>query len=326
MVDRPPWTLLHAELHRTLKQRQLLQPGQGILVAVSGGQDSLCLTQLLLDLQPKWGWKLAIGHCDHRWRLDSAANAAYVRDLADSWQLPFHLVTAPVALTTEATARDWRYRVLTEIAQTENLTAITTGHTATDRSETLLHHLLRGSGMDGLPALAWKRPLQPEISLVRPLLDQTRAETAVFCQARHLTPWEDSTNQDLSYTRNRIRQELFPYLQTHFNPQIEKTLAQTAELLEAEVAFLQAEADRLLQASRHPDQTGLNRVLLRSAPLALQRRVARSFLKEILPLAPEFDHIAKLVALIPAPNRSQTDPFPGGAIAHVDGDWIYLKH
>ncbi|MCY7393590.1 MAG: tRNA lysidine(34) synthetase TilS, partial [Leptolyngbyaceae cyanobacterium CAN_BIN12] len=81
----PSWTVLHAHLHQSLKRRLLLKKGSRVLMAVSGGQDSLCLAKLLLDLQPKWGWDLAIAHCDHRWRPDSAANALFVQNLAHQW-------------------------------------------------------------------------------------------------------------------------------------------------------------------------------------------------------------------------------------------------
>jgi len=325
MPDRSLWTLLHAHLHRTLKQRQLLPTGQRVLVAVSGGQDSLCLVKLLLDLQPKWGWELAIAHCDHRWRADSGANAAYVEQLARQWQLPIHRETAVQPATSEAEARTWRYQVLGAIAQHEGYSTVATGHTASDRAETLLYNLARGSGADGLQALTWQRPLTATSQLVRPLLNVTRADTAQFCQDSHLTVWEDATNQDLTYARNRIRLELLPYLQAHFNPQVEHALAQTVELLQADVEYLETAAAALLQQSLHPNQKGVKRTALRSAPLALQRRAIRQFLQTELPCAPGFDQIEKLVALIIAPNRTQTDPFPGGAIAHVEGDWIWLR-
>lgn len=318
------WTLLHARLHRSLKQRRLLERGQRLLVAVSGGQDSLCLAQLLLDLQPKWHWELAIAHCNHRWRADADANAAYVEQLAQTWHLPYFQETADPVPQTEAQARDWRYQVLTHIAQTQRYSQVVTGHTGSDRAETLLYNLLRGSGADGLQALVWQRPLAIEVQLVRPLLSMTRAETAQFCQSVGLQVWEDTTNQDLRYARNRIRQELLPYLSTHFNPQVEQALAQTAELLQAEVEYLEQQAAQILAQSQHPTGTGCNRVRLRSVPLALQRRVLRRFLQTTLPGMPDFEQIEKVVMLIAAPNRTQTDPFPGGAIARVEGEWIWV--
>jgi tRNA(Ile)-lysidine synthase len=335
-MSRSFWTPLHAKIHRTIRSRRLFERNQRLLVAVSGGQDSLCLIKLLLDLQPKWGWHLGIAHCDHRWRTDSQANANHVENLAKSWEISFYLETAIEALNSEAAARNWRYQAMRAIALEHNYNYIVTGHTKSDRAETLLYNLMRGTGADGLQALTWQRPLTDNILLVRPLLEITRAQTGDFCTDFQLPIWEDSTNEDLKYTRNRIRLELLPYLQENFNPQVESALAQTAELLQAEVEYLEQAAERLrCEAMSGGDgEMGrqeeilplkLNRRILEKAPLALQRRVMRYCLQQILPCAPSFEQIEKLTALITAPNRSQTDPFPGGAIAKVENDWILIR-
>ncbi|MBW4634814.1 MAG: tRNA lysidine(34) synthetase TilS [Iphinoe sp. HA4291-MV1] len=336
MTARTPWTSLHAKLHRTIRSRHLFERNQRLLVAVSGGQDSLCLLKLLLDLQSKWGWYLGIAHCDHRWRSDSQTNANHVENLAKNWGVSFYLRTAHEPLKSEAAARDWRYQALSAIAHENQFHCIVTGHTASDRAETLLYNLIRGTGADGLQALTWQRLLDNDIVLVRPLLEMTRTQTGQFCQDFQLCVWEDSTNQDLKFARNRIRQVIVPYLQEYFNPQVESALAQTAEILQAEVEYLEQAARQLRQEASgdEGDEGGniytrypirLNRRVLQKAPLALQRRVMRQVLQEILQSAPSFEQIEKLIALISAPNRSQTDPFPGGAIAQVEGDWIYLN-
>ena len=377
MAESSNWTHLHAQLHRTLLHRQILPSHQRLLVAVSGGQDSLCLIKLLLDLQPKWGWNLGIAHCDHRWRSDSEASANHVEQLAKNWGISYYLETASDIPETEAAARKWRYQALTEIAIAHNYPYIVTGHTASDRAETLLYNLIRGSGADGLSALTWTRPLadfrlpiadfrlgnsgenpnsqisadfrlenqdensqskiqnlKSKIYLVRPLLEITRSHTGQFCQEQKLPIWEDSTNQDLQYTRNRIRSELLPYLETHFNPKAQQALAQTAELLRADVEYLELAASDLLQRAMSPigDNPQVNfqlpvklhRRILREAPLALQRRSMRQLLQQILPSAPSFESVEKLTSLIVAPNRSQTDPFPGGAIGRVENPSIIL--
>ncbi|MBO3457719.1 tRNA lysidine(34) synthetase TilS [Aetokthonos hydrillicola Thurmond2011] len=323
-----PWTPLHAKIHRTIRSRQLFRRDQRLLVAVSGGQDSLCLIRLLLDLQPKWGWDLAIAHCDHRWRSDSQANANYVENLAKSWGTSFYLQIANTPLNSEAAGRDWRYQALSAIAVENHYDYVVTGHTASDRAETLLYNLIRGTGADGLQALSWQRELTKSIVLVRPLLEVTRSQTGLFCQESDLPIWEDCTNKDLKYARNRIREHIIPYLQENFNPQVETALAQTAELLQAEVEYLEQIADELKQEVIYlPNDrcVGINRRRLKESPIAIQRRVIRQVLQQILNIAPSFEHIEKLVALITAPNRSQTDPFPGGVKGTVEGEWIYLE-
>jgi tRNA(Ile)-lysidine synthase len=317
-----PWTDLHHRLHRVLKSRSLLPPGHRLLLGVSGGQDSLCLWRLCLDLQPQWGWELGILHCDHRWRSDSQANAHHVQTLAAQWGTPYHGIVADRPLPTEAAARQWRYQGLAHCAQTHHYQAVLTAHTASDRAETLLQNLIRGSGADGLGALPWQRDLAPGLPLVRPLLFATRQETGDFCAAQGLPLWVDSTNDDPRYGRNRLRLEVLPLLRQHFNPQVDRHLAHTADLMAADVAYLEAQAHHLRQQIQ--DDRRLDRTLLQPAPLALQRRVIRQFLGQWLPCAPTFAHIEKTIALISAPQGSQTDPFPGGAIVQVRKPWLVL--
>lgn len=328
------WSLTHARLHTLLRQRSLLPSHSRILIAVSGGQDSLCLARLLIDMQPKWQWSLAIVHCDHRWREDSAANAAHVMRLADSWQVPARMEVSPVPLTSEAAARTWRYEIFAQAARAKAYSYVVTGHTASDRAETTLHNLMRGTGMEGISALPWQRSLDsltPPIALVRPLLAFTRQETAQFCQQQQLPIWEDSSNSDLSFRRNRIRQELLPYLRQHFNPQVERALCQTAEVTAADVAYLEAQAAQLysqvvVEAIATDDSKGweMSRPLLQTAPLSLQRRVVRQVLQRALPSPPSFQQIEKLVGLIEAPNGSRTDTLPSGYVAQVCGPIIRL--
>lgn len=336
-----PWSPIHARLHRTLRQRQLLPSGCRAILAVSGGQDSLALTRLLLDLQPKWQWTLAVAHCDHRWRPDSADNAAHVERLSQQWHLPCWIATASStdAIASEAAARQWRYRQLTALAQTHSFSHVVTGHTASDRAETLLYNLMRGSGTDGLQALTWCRRLDPSSEppwLVRPLLDLFRQETAAICAQFDLPVWEDSTNFDQRYARNRIRSQLLPHLKTTFNGGVERHLAQTAELLRADVACLESLVDGLWQeavqivganiaanSSRLLDYR-LCQKSLQAAPLALQRRLLRRLLQQT-ETAISFEGLNTVVALITAPNRSQSPPLRGGIVGYVESGWIAFK-
>lgn len=128
----------------------------------------------------------------------------------------------------------------------------------------------------------------------------------------------------MQYTRNRIRHELLPYLH-NFNPQVEIALSQTAELLHYEVEYLEHLAQQLHQQASHPlSPLKLNCQVLQNSPLALQRRVLRQLLQQVISRSPSFEQIEKLIALISAPHKTQTDPFPGGAIALVENGWIYF--
>ena len=243
-----------------------------------------------------------------------------LREVANSWQLPFYLKLANVVKETEAAARKWRYRALVEIAQEQGFKYIVTGHTKSDRAETFLYNLVRGAGADGLAALNWQRSLTAQITLVRPILDVYRRETLEFCHRFDLPIWFDVVNQNNKYARNRIRNDLIPYLQDNFNPQVENSLAQTAELLRADVEYLEAIAQQLLMQARVDNK--LNRLVLQTFPIAIQRRAIRQFLPSVMSRQPNFEQIEEVVNLIAAPNKSRTSTLPGGAIAQVAGEWI----
>ena len=321
--------LLRANLNAVLKsQPEILPRGASLLVAVSGGQDSLCLAKLLQMQRAKFNWNLTIAHCDHQWRSDSVANAEHVERIAKEWGIAFCLRTAESLLTSEADARQWRYAMLVEMANTHKCDYVVTGHTRSDRVETLLYNLMRGSGADGLASLTWMRSLTDEIKLVRPLLNVSRHETLEFCQEQQIPIWEDSTNQNLDYRRNRLRLETIPYLQEHFNPQLEMAIAQTSELLQGDVIYLEEQARSffvdnmtVIWDERSPR---LHRQRLQEQPLALQRRIVRQFLTRYLVHQVNFEDIEQFLNLLTAQNRSQSAPFKGNISAFVEHPWIVL--
>ncbi len=319
---------LRAELNVVMRSHLDLS-GANLLVAVSGGQDSLCLAKILLMQQAKYNWSLTIAHCDHRWRSDSSANACHVEKIAKEWGIPFCMRVAESPPKSEAGAREWRYAKLVEMAQVNQCSYVVTGHTRSDRAETLLYNLMRGSGADGLAALTWRRSLTPEINLVRPLLNVSRHETAEFCRENHISIWEDSTNQNLDYRRNRLRLETIPYLQEHFNPQLEIAIAQTAEILHSDVSYLESQASKFFEEGVSviwdEHQPCLQRQLLQNQPLALQRRIVRQFLSHYLIHQVNFEDIERFLNLLNAQNRSQSEPFKGNMTAFVEHPWIYLR-
>jgi tRNA(Ile)-lysidine synthase len=218
--------------------------------------------------------------------------------------------------------------MLVEMANNHNCAYVVTGHTRSDRVETLLYNLMRGSGADGLASLTWMRSLTDEIKLVRPLLNVSRHETLGFCQEQQIPIWEDSTNQNLDYRRNRLRLETIPYLQEHFNPQLEMAIAQTSELLHSDVIYLESQARSFFVDNMtvlwDDHAPRLNRQRLQEQPLALQRRIVRQFLSRYLVHQVNFEDIERFLDLLAAQNRSQSAPFKGNISAFVEHPWIVL--
>jgi tRNA(Ile)-lysidine synthase len=269
---------------------------QPVLVAVSGGPDSLCVADILFSQ----GFPLVIAHFDHRLRQDSETHAAFVRSFASERDIEFILGEGDIisrakqtSESIEEAARNSRYQFLFHTAEEISAQAVLVGHTANDQVETFLMHLLRGSGLDGLGGMPYRRlpnAWHNEIPLVRPLLGVWREEIIEYCRERDLRAVVDSTNQDPAYFRNRLRLELVPYLE-NFNPAARKLIWQTAQVLQGErdlIAGMTEDAwlKCLLVAGK--DYIAINSNYAKDLPIGMQRHIIR---KTIAHLRPELRNI-----------------------------------
>lgn len=260
-----------------IEHYRMWQPGQTVVVGVSGGPDSLCLLHILLRLSPVLSFRIHVGHLNHSIRgSEGEADAAFVTQIAQSWGLSVSVERADVPalarhhrLALEEAARCARYTFLGRLARQINASAIAVAHHADDQAETVLMHWLRGAGLAGLRGMLPVTPLaeyrliedraaslyEQDLALghalpsrlsssvispvlVRPLLDITRDEIETYCQQHDLHPRIDRSNLDTTYFRNRLRHELLPYLET-YNPNIREVLRRTAQVIAADYALLQ---------------------------------------------------------------------------------------
>lgn len=310
---------------------------EDMVIAVSGGPDSVALLRALLALRPrKASGPLIIAHLNHQLRgADSNADEAFVRELHASLGPGVELrcertdvaaCAAAEGANLESTGRQLRYDWLTAVARDTRARWVATGHTADDQAETVLHRLLRGAGLKGLRGIAGRRELASGVELVRPLLDVRRAEVMEYLQAIG-QPWcEDRSNLDLRFTRNRIRHELLPLLAREYNPAIASVLARLAEQAgevyreeESAAAVLLAEAER----PRAGTQLVFDRPCLAAATRHCVRAMFRlAWTREGWPThAMSFEHWDRLAAV--ALGETTAFDLPGG-IAVCGKDRVVL--
>jgi tRNA(Ile)-lysidine synthase len=224
---------------------QIFAPGK-VIVAVSGGVDSLALLHLLYTRRERLQLALHVAHFDHGIRAESAEDAQFVAAFARTLDLPCTIghedvpaLVSQTGLGIEAAARQARYDFLVKVAQAEGASQIVTAHHRDDQTETVLMHFLRGAGLAGLRGMLPRSELQPGVLLVRPLLPFARTEIEAYASEVGLTPRLDSTNADTVYLRNRLRLEIIPLLKT-INPALASALTQLATIAQADFDALTA--------------------------------------------------------------------------------------
>jgi len=298
------WGPDHDRLHRhLLRQPFLLPKNASLLVALSGGQDSMALYGLLRDLRSLHHWQFSLWHGNHGWRSEASAQAEALASWVESQGDALHLQQAEPASATEAEARQWRYQCLQEHANALGCSHVLTAHTATDRAETLLLNLARGSHRRGLGALRALRPMAHGVKLVRPLLLFTREDTARICGQMGLPVWVDPSNADPRFSRNRLRAEVLPVLES-LHPGAATRIAALAERLAqeedaAEELLHLALAAFSVPAEQRVGEASLARRLLAGLQPANQRRLLHQWLKRHWGRSLDARSLEQLLARLP---------------------------
>ncbi|MBN2502674.1 MAG: tRNA lysidine(34) synthetase TilS [Anaerolineales bacterium] len=318
----------------TLTNACQIEPGARLIVGISGGPDSLCLLHLLQQLDVQ----VIAAHLNHQLRPEAGRDAIQVAETAAKLAVEFVLEETDVRGYAEANgksleeaAREKRYDFLYRIAREQNAHAVAVGHTADDQVETVLMHLLRGSGLAGLTGMqprsinaGWSR----EIALIRPLLSIWRAEVEAYCQENQLDPLFDQSNLDTTFYRNRLRRELIPYLEG-YNPQVKRLLWQMADTLAGDEAAIDA-----VVAAHWPeclaDQGAgwvvLRRKVLMGLQVGLQRRVWRKAIAQLRPGLRDIDYAAirRAVAFGQSPSQTNQIDLVAGLRLLIEDDMLWL--
>jgi len=295
--------------------------GEKLVVAVSGGPDSVCLLHLLSRLRGRFGYELHVAHLNHMLRGQASdEDATYVREFAGSLGLPVSVRLRDVRslrethhTSLEEEARRQRYLFFAEVANESGAKAVAVGHTSDDQVETLLLHLVRGTGVVGLRGMQavsrWRSSESGlETTIVRPLLSVRREQTHSYCEVHDLRPRIDASNWSPRYLRNRVRNELLPLLAS-YNPRVCEALLRTGVIAGDDLAYLQEEAQRAFGRMVEEVPHGLRLDLrpLRSCHHALQRYIMREVLRRLLGDVADIEwaHLQSMMAALYKPAGTE---------------------
>lgn len=330
-------------MNRLIDEYDMLPPGCTVVCAVSGGADSICLLHRLNQLRAIRPFTLVAAHYNHHLRgAESDRDEAFVKRWVEDWCGPdpaagqpplpaVRLITGGgdvsgeakrLGLGLEETARRMRYAFLEEAARAVGADRIATAHTADDNAETVLLHLIRGSGLQGLTGI---RPRQGR--LVRPLLTTTRREIEDYLELYHIPHVEDSTNQDDAYTRNQVRHQVIPLLD-EINPWFVPRMADTIRYLRSDNDYLSAQAAAVARRAKPAGDGGLSisAALLASQPDPIAVRIVSCLLGRLGEFQFRAAHLTAVVALSRSPAPSGAVSLPHSLTARrVYGELILVR-
>jgi tRNA(Ile)-lysidine synthase len=293
---------LPERVEKTIDVRSLFRSGEKILVAVSGGLDSMVLLQILHKLASVKKWRLSVAHLNHCLRgRSSDADERLVRSICKKFELPFFVKRADVRqlakdekLSIEMAAREARHEFLARVAKKEKISTIALAHHADDQVELFFIRLLRGSGGEGLAGMKWHNafPGAKGIEVVRPLLGESKTALREYAAANKIKFREDATNASLDILRNRIRQELLPLLKRHYQPALKKVALRLMEIVGEESDLASRAAEEWLQDARKFGRSGSGKPFSK-LPVAIQRHALRIQLLSH-GISPDFELVEKL--------------------------------
>ncbi len=321
-----------ATVREYIQELHLLSPQQTVLAAVSGGADSLCLLLLLKEL----GFLVSVAHFDHGLRPESARDAEIVAGFAGKVGVGFYVERGEVRtwakqnrMTLEEAARDLRYGFFARTAAACGAAVVAVGHTADDQAETVLMHLVRGSGLQGLCGI---RPdtASRGVRIVRPLLRLSHAETVEYCRRSGWLPLEDPSNRDPSFARNRIRSGLIPGLRG-YNPQIVPVLCRLAEIAAAQTELLDQATDEFWNRYLLPPDDGavrIDRAAFNLSPLAVRQAIIRRAVAEIAGTLRDlaFRHVNRAIEFSIRPTSTRRMNLALGIDASIESQALVLRN
>jgi tRNA(Ile)-lysidine synthase len=304
---------LISRVEQRIVAEKLMNQGDVVVVAVSGGPDSVALLHVLFSLSPKFGWKLVVAHVDHQFRgEESAAEADFVADIAARWAIPCEIghIDVPAyieknSINGQAAARELRYDFLHQVAEKYGAQCIALAHHADDQAETLLMRLIRGTGPSGLTGMPERRR-EKKVELIRPFLRIYKSEIVQHCRDQNLAFCIDSSNKLRKYFRNQVRLDVIPQLM-RYNEHLPESLNRLSEMMKAEDDYMEAETASVFGGMVTADASfcRLSRLDFSRLHVALQRRLIKLILNYLSLGVERFDFV-RLEAIRAAILQNQT--------------------
>jgi tRNA(Ile)-lysidine synthase len=334
-MSPPLRSALSNRLLQQIRTQNFLHAGDRVAVAVSGGADSVALMHLLLDLRTKLGIVLSVAHFNHKLRGQASdADEKFVANLAAKHGLLFHAAHADVAAKAkrdkanlEDTARRTRYAFFDQLVSEGHATKIAVAHTADDQAETVVAHILRGTGLAGLGGI---HPVAGHV--VRPLIQLRRAELRIYLRSKKQSWREDATNRDTTKTRARIRKKLIPLLEKSFNPAVVQHLVTLADLAREDESFfdalIRARAATIVKSEQNVASVAVGDLLYPSGTKensrAFSKRLIRLLIEDLKPRPGQLNarHIQSVLDLAESGENGKSLPLPGGIEVRRESDTL----
>ncbi len=271
----------------TIVSKNLIVENDMVVTGVSGGPDSMCMLDTLINLKKEISFNICVAHINHGIRKEAKDDAEYVEKFCKIHNIPFYLKEENVIniskikkIGLEEAGRKVRYDFFNEVLQKVGGTKIATAHTASDNAETILMNLMRGTGITGLKGISAVR----ENKYIRPLIDCTRNEIEEYCEEKKLNPRHDKTNDENEYTRNKIRNILIPLIEKEFNPNIILSLKRLSEIVSTENEYLEEITDKIygeILINKEEKEIILDLKKFNNQPLPIQNRIIIYTITEI---------------------------------------------
>lgn len=319
------------KVERYIRDNKLLENGDKVLVAVSGGPDSICLLHMLNCIKDKFGIKISVAHINHLLREDEAfRDEEYVESTCEKMgikcyikRIDIKLLAQKRGISIEMAGREGRYEFFDEIMKDKKYTKVAVAHNANDQAETILMRIMRGTGIEGLTGI---KPIRDGF-LIRPILSLSRGEIEEYCSKENLNPRIDLSNMERDYSRNRVRLDIIPYMKEYFNSDVIGTINRVASSLSIDNDFIE---EQVTEVYDKVCESYLNKIHIKSEileyHLAIQTRVVKKALMELSKTYRNFEmkHIINVIDLAKKKINTKND-LPNGVFVLIEYGEIYLK-